>query len=234
MQIHEVHQKIKEAFPNWQTQAERYKQEVAKYVTSESTILDIGAGRSGYMVDLFQTAKHVIGQDPDEQAISEHPFLHQKIIGDFDSLSIIPDHSVDMVISSWTLEHLKKPHNLFIQVSRILKKGGVFISLTPNKYCIPSVISMLIPNSLHPSIVKKLWGRSEENTYPAYYKLNTVRALKKYCKQYSLNLKEVQYMKDPSYYVQMNLSANSVYKLHRKLPSKLAEGMLITIEKPFN
>jgi ubiquinone/menaquinone biosynthesis C-methylase UbiE len=233
MAIHDVQNRIKQYFPEWHTQSEQYKDTVRKHVTPDSVILDIGCGRTDYMVDVYQQAAKVIGQDPDEKAILEHPYLHQRIIGDFDALTSLPDESVDIILSAWTLEHLSNPDKLFTQVNRLLKKGGVFISLTPNKFGLPSLISMLIPNRYHPAIVKKMWGRSEENTYPTFYKLNSTSQIKKFCDKYNLVLDDIDLLKDASYYVRNIDHVKGIYRIHQQLlPSRLSEGMLVIIKKP--
>lgn len=232
MGIHEVQNKIKELFPEWHTQSEQYKNTIASFITPESVILDIGCGRTDYMADLYAQVKRVIGQDPDAQALAENPVITEKLVGDFEILNTLPDNSVDMIVSAWTLEHLPDADKLFIQIQRLLKPKGKFIALTPNRSGIPSIISRLIPNSLHPKIVYRLWGRAEENTYPTFYRLNNRKKIQKYCDSHNLTLTDIQYLKDPSYYIRRLKDTHWVYKIHRMFPKNISEGLLITITKP--
>jgi 2-polyprenyl-3-methyl-5-hydroxy-6-metoxy-1,4-benzoquinol methylase len=232
MKIMEIQDQLRAVMPSWKTQADIYKEEVKKYVTSESVILDIGCGHSTFMGDVYSVAKMTIGQDPDQKALEENTIVKRKILGYLDSLSQLEDNSIDIITSSWVLEHLPDPDKLFRQIRRLLKPNGVFISLTPNKYSLITTISRSIPNQYHARLVKSMWGRAEEDTYPTFYKINTKVALKKYTLRHNLKIKKIKYLKDPTYYI----NSKGIIKLvntahHYLIPQKFAEGMLITIVK---
>lgn len=232
MAIFEIQNRIKEAFPEWKTQAEQYKAEVAKHVFPQTTILDIGCGRTDYMCDLYEKANLAIGLDPDVDALNENPSIHMKIAGDFDALNTLDDCSVDLIVSSWTLEHLQNPDELFYQVQRLLKPGGRFISLTPNKYSLITTVSRLIPNKYHPGLVRKFWGRGENNTYPAFYKINCVKDIQRFADEYQLEVERVDFLKDPSYYTRNKKKIGTVFNLHKSfVPKGLSEGMLLILKK---
>jgi 2-polyprenyl-3-methyl-5-hydroxy-6-metoxy-1,4-benzoquinol methylase len=232
MQIHDIQAQIKKDFPEWKSLAELYKQAVTEHVTPETTVLDIGCGRTDYMKDVYQRAQEVIGQDPDESAINENSSIDKKLVGDFEVLQQLHKESVDVVVSSWTLEHLPDPNKLFTQLNYALKPGGVFIASTPNKYSLTSLISSIIPNKYHPKLVQKLWGRSEENTYPTFYRLNTRRDIMKYCNKYGFVIKNILFVKDPSYYTTSQNRISLLYRMHKTLlPKAMSEGMLITLQK---
>lgn len=235
MGIHDIQQIIRTFNPDWLSPSERYKHAVRKLITENSIVLDIGCGRTDFMVDIFKAAKKVIGQDLDGSAINEHPYLHQRIIGDFEALNILEPNSIDLAVSAWTLEHLQEPEKLFAQLSRLLRPGGYFIALTPNHIGLPSLISKLIPNSLHPKIVHKLWGRTIENTYPTFYRANSVRTLNKLAKGHGIHVQEIIKMKDSSYYVAHPSFTKIIYFLHSRLiPKTFCESFLIVIQKPEN
>jgi SAM-dependent methyltransferase len=54
----------------------------------------------------------------------------------------------------------------------VLKPGGVFISLTPNRWHYVATVASVTPLAFH-RWVNRHRGRSEEDTFPTTYKLNT-------------------------------------------------------------
>jgi Methylase involved in ubiquinone/menaquinone biosynthesis len=87
------------------------------------------------------------------------------------------DNSIEAVISRSVLEHIENPIGVYREVHRVLKPGGTFIFLTPNKYDYASILATLIPNRFHAKIVKMTEGRDEHDTFPTYYRANTKRTI---------------------------------------------------------
>lgn len=112
----------------------RYK--AALSVVKGKTVLDIACG-TGYGSQLLATeAKHVIGMDVSKDAVAYAKKHYATKNVDYrvgDALKIpLEDHSVDVVISLETIEHLPTPEVFVKEVKRILKPGGVFVVSTPN------------------------------------------------------------------------------------------------------
>lgn len=97
------------------------------------------------------------------------------------------------MISRCMLEHLETPEIVLREVVRVLKPGGQFIFLTPNKWDYISVIARLIPNFFHAKIVKFTEGRHEVDTFPTYYRANARRALARVCASCCLQIEELTY-----------------------------------------
>ena len=147
--------------------------EIGRLLRPDYTLLDAGCGRAGELLRLFGSrVREVIGVD----------------VGDFGSLVTgpncryiradlsridLPDASVDIVVSRSVMEHLKDPLPAYRELGRILKPGGYFVFLTPNLWDYASLISRLIPNRLHASIVRRTEGRDEADTFPTWYRSNT-------------------------------------------------------------
>lgn len=230
--IHELHGLIKATDLDWKPQSEVYKAEISQYIDAHTVLLDVGCGRTDYMSDIYVRASRVIGQDPDIDALNQNPCIREKLKGDFEVLNSLADESIDIIVSAWTLEHLQEPDKLFGQVSRLLKKGGRFIALTPNKHSLITTVSRIVPNRYHPMLVKKFWGRSEENTYPAFYQINSTRDILAYSSKYNLSVKKIDLLKDPSYYIRNQSYLKQVVTIHKKfLPHAMSEGLLIHLIK---
>ncbi len=232
MYIHEIQHVIKSRYNGFSIPADVYKLTVINYIKGGDRVLDIGCGRSEFMIDAYTRAGEVIGLDPDASAIEANKVVNKKIIGTFDKLEFLEEESVDLAVSSWVMEHIDDPDCMFRHLVGVLKKGGHFISITPNKYSIVATISRLIPNIFHKKIVKILWGRDEQDTYPVYYKLNDDLTIRNYAEKYGFDVIDLRFLPDPSYYI-FNLNLlDLVVNLHRKFIKKQHfENILFVLQK---
>src|ERR1019366_4533556 len=95
------------------------------------------ASGSGYGSALLGTqAKKVYGVDIDKEAIIYAKKNYQSKIVEFilgDGVKIpLEENSVDVVVSFETIEHIEHYEAFMDEVSRVLKKDGLFILSTPN------------------------------------------------------------------------------------------------------
>ncbi len=232
MYIHDIQHIIKSRYTDFSIPADVYKFTVINYIKGGERVLEIGCGRSEFMIDAYTQAGEVIGLDPDAAAIEANKVVNTKIIGTFDQLELREEESVDIVVSSWVMEHIDDPDFMFRHLVRVLKKGGYFISITPNKYSIVTTISRLIPNIFHKKIVKLVWGRDEQDTYPVYYKLNDGVSIRNYSSKYGFDIIDLKFLSDPSYYVFSLKLLDLVVNLHRKLiREKNFEDILFVLQK---
>lgn len=143
-------------------------------------LLEVGCGRGQNLQqrqkDIFKKCKKVIGIDPDEIALGENIIADEKYVAFLDKIPI-DNESVDIIISAWVLEHISDPVFSIKELSRVLRKNGSVIFITPNKNSLPGVINRLVPNSLHPIICKVVYRRNEDDTYRTEYKMNALKDL---------------------------------------------------------
>lgn len=161
-------------------------------------LLDLGCGRGGALEQLIDVPHWAAGIDPDWASLVEHrlPDL-ARAVAPADAIPLAAG-SVDMVISAWVLEHLPDPARTFREVARLLRPGGAFIFLTPNRN---SPIALL-NRALHPlqaTLVPRLYGRAEADTFPVVYRANTRRQLEALCRASGLTLETLRLIDDPTY-----------------------------------
>ena len=148
-----------------------------RFVNEESVLLDAGCGREAPVINqLVDQIGMGIGVDLTEFNKENIGKRVRLLECDLEKLSI-RDASVDIVISRSVLEHLKKPSVVFNEISRILKGGGHFIFLVPNSKDYVSTLSRLIPNKLHGSIISKVEGRMEQDTFHTFYRANSFKKI---------------------------------------------------------
>ncbi len=146
-------------------------------------LLDIGCG--GSIPSPLRGLESYVGQwdgvEPSED-VRTHPSLNQRWESLFE-LADIPSNSYPISLAYNVVEHVSDPSAFMKKLSEVMAPGGIFWGLTPH--------------SLHPFARISRWtelagfkayaarrceareGRSVVNDYPAYYRLNSVRAVSK-------------------------------------------------------
>ena len=110
------------------------------------------------------------------------------------------DQAFDIACCRSVLEHVENPTALFGEVRRVLRPGGAFIFVTPNRWDYVSVASALIPNRWHPALIQMVTGRAEEKTFPTLYRANTLGALRKIASATGLRVESLGlYRQHPHY-----------------------------------
>ena len=115
---------------------ETYK--LCREYVKDKNVLDVGCGEGHGNLYLNDLARHVTGIDIDKRVIDDanKRFSGKNIT--FYKMSgeklDFPSNSFDVIISSQSIEHMKNDIKFLSEVSRVLKNGGIFICLTPNKF----------------------------------------------------------------------------------------------------
>lgn len=153
-----------------------FREEIVNKIHADSVVLDVGAGAGIIQhMNVKGIAKTVYGVDLDERVI-DNPNLDKGFVSDAENLPF-EDNYFDIVFSDNVLEHLDNPFEVFNEVYRVLKPGGYFLFKTPNKYHYMPVISRCTPHIFH-RFINKLRGREEVDTFPTYYKANSLKDIK--------------------------------------------------------
>lgn len=148
-----------------------FREWVSQHVNSEIDMLDLGAG-SGRVphMNFRRAARRVCGVDLDSRLL-ENSFLDEAKVADVCSLPY-SEESFDLVVANNVSEHFEAPLIVFKEVERVLKRGGVFLFKTPNKWHYVSMIGRLTPHSCH-RWMNRVRGRAEKDTFPTRYLVNT-------------------------------------------------------------
>lgn len=184
--------------PGWLPATHIYRDRVAAHLAPSVRVLDLGCGRGGIMEELLAQAGQTVGLDPDLISLQEHRLATLPRVCARSEALPHPSEAFDLVCCSWVLEHLPAPHQALKEVARVLRPGGHFVFLTPN-----SRHPLLRLNRLLAwtggRLTGWLYGRVQEDTFPALYRANTPRRIGMLLESAGLEPVVVLGVGDPTY-----------------------------------
>ncbi|MBV9083683.1 MAG: methyltransferase domain-containing protein [Acidobacteriaceae bacterium] len=152
-----------------------FRDAVLRFLRPGHRLLDLGAGRGAVpQMNFSGLVDEACGLDPTSEVL-ENPFLDSAKVGTAENIPW-PDEYFDVVICNNVLEHLPDPCAAFVEIKRVLKKGGVFAAKTPNRFHYVPLISSLTPYRFH-RWFHKSQGNDPEDIFPTQYRANSRRKL---------------------------------------------------------
>jgi SAM-dependent methyltransferase len=118
-------------------------------VEEKPVVLDLMAGWDSHIPKDLNPGK-VMGLGLNENELKENPALSDYVIHDLNEDPILPfpNNTFDVVINTVSVDYMTKPVEVFRDVGRILKPGGLFL--------------VIFSNRMFPEKAVKLWKESTE------------------------------------------------------------------------
>jgi ubiquinone/menaquinone biosynthesis C-methylase UbiE len=102
-----------------------------KYI-HRGRVLELGCAR-GYFVEMLESAGYqAVGIDISYTALSRGVKNIDKVETDAESLPF-SSNSFDAIVAIHVLEHLPSPYKALLECSRVLKRRGLLLAITPDK-----------------------------------------------------------------------------------------------------
>ena len=124
--------------------------------------------------------------------------MQRIVIGTGEELPF-PDASFDLVVSLWTFEHVKEPLSVFREIARVLRPGGVFAFVAPNKRSLLIRLRTLMNKRTANILLERFYGRKDDDVFDVFYRANTVGDIARLAKQAGLAVSFLKENEDPSY-----------------------------------
>jgi len=213
---------------------------VHSLLNKEIVVLDLGAGRASWYEDdyclirkelrcLKGKVKKIIASDVDKIVLENKSVDFCLYHRPYEEIPV-EDHSIDIVICDYVFEHIQDVDFFLKSLNRIIKKNGWVCARTPHKYNYIAFVSSLIPNYLHSKVVKIFQpGRLEVDVFPAYYKLNTLSALRKHFTGYENNT--FLFRSSPAYYFGNKILLYFLQGMHRLIPKVFVSNLFVFLQK---
>ncbi len=205
-------------------------------VRPDSVVVDFGCGRGAYSGDpipfrrdlrIFKgKVQRVIGLDTSPSGAA-NPFLDEFHCLD-ESRWPLEDETADLVICDNVLEHLLAPEAFFAEARRALKPGGAVCIRTPNRWSYIVLLSRLLAGSRRTrALAMAKPGLSEEDVFPAYYRCNTLPALRRALAQHGFAAVVFGYEAEPTY-LAFSSFAYALGVLHQKMAPGFLKPAIFT------
>jgi len=219
-----------------------FEREIERQLEPQHVLLEVGCGRRAELVRRFAgRAADLVGLDlvaPDQDVAAGLAGGTVRLVRGDVAATGLPDASVDLMISRALMEHVREPQPVFDEVRRVLKPGGKYVFLAPNLCDYGALLAKLVPNRLHPTIVRWTEGRDARDTFPAWFRCNTRRALRRLCARSGLELASLRYLGQYPAYFLFNPLLFTLASAYEKLISRfealgfLRGWILVVIKKP--
>ena len=216
----EYRRRYEEMRPDWRPSSHVYQAMVAARLTPQTIALDLGCGRGGVMERLHSQTGSVVGVDPDLLSLREHRLPSLPRAQALSERLPFSDASFDLVCASWVLEHLPLPGRTFAEIARVLRPGGWFVFLTPNAHH-PLLLLNRLLHWTQGRLVSLIYDRTEEDTFPAFYRANTLRRIRALAREAGLTCTTLETIADPTYLAFNDVLFRLSARLTPLLPSAL-------------
>jgi SAM-dependent methyltransferase len=173
---------------------------IAGQAATSGEILEIGCGPSNVTSDFLATLGNLTGLDVSEE-VNQNRALSRALMFDGGRFPC-EDHSFDLVVSNYVLEHVEFPETHFREVARVLRPGGAYVFRTPNLFHYVAAVSFLLPHRAHRVLANRLrrLPSAAHEPYPTFYRANTSRRLRSLLRCASLSTVEIRAIeKEPTY-----------------------------------
>jgi ubiquinone/menaquinone biosynthesis C-methylase UbiE len=144
-----------------------------------------------YQQELVNQSRSITGIDADLISLKKNQCIHRKVLGDIQNLCF-KNSSFDLVTANMVVEHVRNPELLLLEVKRVLAPGGLFMFHTPNLRGYTTLIANNIPGIFKKKLIYFLQGRKDEDVFPAFYRLNTHKAVSKIASEVKFDIEEIQ------------------------------------------
>jgi len=210
-------ERYRRAHPGWQPATELYEETIRAALRDDARVLDVGCGRGGVLEQLGDRVDHPFGIDPDARSLVEHRVQTlPRAVALADELPF-RTASLDLIVCSWVLEHLADPARTFREIGRCLRPGGAFIFLTPNSVAFVTLLNRAL-KPLQSTLVPRLYGRAESDTFPVVYRANRRAQLARHAAQAGMWLESLRAVPDPTYLAFNSLLYRASVLLARATP----------------
>ncbi|MEO8660328.1 MAG: methyltransferase domain-containing protein [Bryobacteraceae bacterium] len=213
----------------------RFFSRVSALLTPDAVVVDFGCGRGAqtedpvaYRRDISNfrgRVRKVVGIDVDRAGAGN------STIDEFrhllpDGIWPIESSTVDVVLSSFVMEHLPDPELFFSEAARVLRRGGYVCLRTPNVWGYVAVAARMIPERLHKKVLKRVQPkRLDEDIFPTLYRCNSLWKLRRQLSKHGFDGLAYGYEAEPSYLNFSSVAYRMGVWIHKFLPGPVRSAI---------
>jgi ubiquinone/menaquinone biosynthesis C-methylase UbiE len=232
-----LYYRLRQRFPQAKNVAAEYPAVVGGFAKGGRVIVDVGGGaRCAFASEC--SGSHIIAVDISASELEKNRDVSDRMVADVTREIPVPDNSSDIVSSRFVLEHLRGVDRFAREAYRVLKPGGVFITLFPNKYAPFSLINRLLPVSVARRVAYALKEQAAEfGIFPAYYEHCSPGAFRRVLESQGFTSVDVRVAYSQSSYFSFFLPLGLTFLLYEWMISRLnlvglSAHVLVCARKP--
>jgi len=162
--------------------------------TPGKALLEIGCGRRAEtLYRALDRFERCVGVDPDCAEVKSADPRVELLAADAAALPF-EDATFDVVAMLDVAEHLADPLAILRECRRVMRPGARLIIQTPNVRFPPLVIGRVFPHSARVVLNKIASGTADNDTFPVFYKANTLKALRRLAEQAGFEAASLRYL----------------------------------------
>lgn len=169
-----------------------YEVEVARHMNSRpnQVVADVGGGKACHFAKYRDPAMkaRLVAVDVSEEELNENRDADEKRVADITQGLPFGPEEVDMVVSSWVLEHLQDLEAFIVDSERVLREGGYFVHLFPSKFAPFALINRALPRTASSRLLSFLCRPG----FPAFYDNCYYSAIKALLEKHGFEVMEVR------------------------------------------
>jgi len=207
--------------------------------------LDLGCGHQLFpdwmpnaqstQLALVNRSAVVVGVDAAD--LRPHSAGLRKMAADVEQLPF-RDETFSLVTANMVVEHVRNPERLLREVRRVLLPGGVFLFHTPNAKYFEVAIARHIPAPVMRGIASFLDGRGGEDIFPAHYRLNKARDIRRFATESGLITSFIRHVECTAQCVMLGplviLELLVIRTLRLPIFETYRSDLIVMLEKPGN
>jgi ubiquinone/menaquinone biosynthesis C-methylase UbiE len=157
------------------TVSDQYPEIVGTFAREGSVVADVGGGAQCALVTTCPDSQ-IIALDISAAELARNRDVEDRRVADVTKHMPLADNSCDIVASRYVIEHLRGVEHFAEESYRVLKPGGVFITLFPNKYAPFSLLNRALSVSAARKVAYALKEEAARwDVFPAYYEFCSPR-----------------------------------------------------------
>jgi len=229
----QLRERYRQVCPGWQPSGEVYEAAVRQHMRAGMRVLDLGCGRGGLPEKLTNEISGIFGIDAHWRSLFNYRDGRVRVCAGQAERLPFPAGAFPLITAAWLLEHIHNPLSTLREIRRVLTPGGHFIFLTPNglnPITLANRLSGSLP-ALQRTLVPRLYGRSPADTFPAHYRANTPRKLRRLARESGLHSFSLQAVRDPTYAAFNEILFRAVIALEDLLPGGLGVHLVGVLQR---
>lgn len=231
-------EKLAAHFPHTHdTISDNYPAIVGGYSAKGKIIVDVGGGaQCAFATECAES--HIIAVDISATELGKNRDVADRRVSDVTESIPVDNSSADVVTSRFVAEHLRNVDGFVREAYRVLKPGGTFVTLFPNKYAVFSLINRTLPIDTARKVAYALKDSAREfGIFPAYYKRCSPGSFSKLCHEHGFERIDVDVMYFQSSYYYFFFPAAALSLIYEWMIKKLslqnlAAHVLVCARKP--